>query len=318
MNETIMPAGRRPVEYPTLGLIAACYLVLGAATHWADSLGLWLAVPLAALAITLHSSLQHEVLHGHPLPSQTLSVALVFPAVGLFVPYERFRDLHLAHHHDAILTDPYDDPESNYLNPEDWVRLPGWHKALLRFNNTLLGRMLVGPAIGLHGFWKADLGAMLRDDGPVIRAYALHAAGLAPVMAWLILAGTMPVWAYLIAAYAGFSVLKIRTFLEHRAHERTSGRSVIVEDRGPLALLFLNNNYHALHHADPRLAWYDLPGQYRARREQVLARNGGYRYTSYFAVFRAHFVRAKDPVPHPIFRVPARDFGDEPPASAPN
>ncbi len=32
--------------------------------------------------------------------------------------------MHMAHHRDAILTDPYDDPESNYLDPAVWARLP--------------------------------------------------------------------------------------------------------------------------------------------------------------------------------------------------
>lgn len=302
MHESEIAARPLPVEWPTLGLIALCYAVLGAATLWADALTLWVAVPLAALAITLHSSLQHEVLHGHPFRSQALSAATVFPAVGLFVPYERFRDTHLAHHHDEILTDPYDDPESNFLDPAVWAALPGWQKALRRFNNTLAGRMLVGPALSLWSFYGADFRAMRAGDRAVTRAYLLHAAGLVPVIAWVEWAGTMPWWAYVLAAYAGFSVLKIRTFLEHRAHERAAGRSVIVEDRGPLALLFLNNNYHAAHHAAPGLAWYRLPERFRARRDAILARNGGYHYPSYWAVFRAHFLRAKDPVPHPLWQ----------------
>ena len=39
-----------------------------------------------------------------------LNEALVFPALSLAIPYQRFRDSHLAHHNDEILTDPYDDP----------------------------------------------------------------------------------------------------------------------------------------------------------------------------------------------------------------
>ena len=56
---------------------------------------------------------------------------------------------------------------------------------------------------------------------------------------------------------------------------------MIIEDRGPLALLFLNNNLHAVHHAHPRLPWYRLPGEYARRRDEFLRRNGGYRYGSY-------------------------------------
>jgi fatty acid desaturase len=292
----------RRAEGPTLALLAACYGVWALSTAFADGLGLWLAWPLLTLAITLHSSLQHEVLHGHPTASATLNHALVFPAVGLFVPYERFRDLHLEHHRDENLTDPYDDPESNYLDPAVWARLSPWTQAVLRANNTLLGRMLLGPAVSLRAFWGGDLRAMLKGDRVVAQAYALHLAGLVPVALWLGTVSTMSWPAYLLAAYSGFSILKIRTFLEHRAHEKVPGRTVIVEDRGPLALLFLNNNFHAVHHAHPRLPWHLLPGLYRARREEWLARNRAYRYDSYAEIFRRYSLTAKDPVPHPLMK----------------
>jgi len=294
------PRSAPAVEWPTLGLIAACTALWIAATAYAADLGLWLAVPLTALTLTLHSSLQHEVLHGHPFRSQALSDALVFPAVGLFVPYQRFRDVHLAHHNDETLTDPYDDPESNYLDPAIWAGLPGWLRRVYLFNNTLAGRMLIGPAIGIARFYADDWRLVRAGDTRVARAYVWHGLGLVPVLAWLQLAGTMPAWAYLLAAYLGMSVLKIRTFLEHRAHETARGRSVIIEDRGPLAFLFLNNNFHAVHHGHPGLAWYDLPGFYRAHRERVLAKNMGYRYGSYAEVFGRHLLRRKDPVPHPL------------------
>ena len=108
-----------------------------------------------------------------------------------------------------------------------------------------------------------------------------------PVVAWLALVGTMPVWAYVLGCWGGLAILRIRTFLEHQAHERAAARSVVIEDRGPLALLFLNNNFHAVHHAHPRLPWYRLPGEYARRRDEFLRRNGGYRYRSYGEVFRA-------------------------------
>jgi fatty acid desaturase len=125
-----------------------------------------------------------------------------------------------------------------------------------------------------------------------------------PVVAWLWLVGSMPWWQYLAAAWAALGILRIRTFLEHQAHERAGARSVIIEDRGPLALLFLNNNYHAVHHAKPGLAWYRLPGEFERRRAHWLERNGGYAYRSYAEVFRRYLWRRKDPVAHPIW---ARD-----------
>lgn len=288
-----------PAEWPTLALLAVAYAGWAAVTLGAPPA--WVAVPLLAPILALHSSLQHEALHGHPTRHAGINEALVFPALGLLVPYRRFRDTHLAHHDDPKLTDPYDDPESNYLDPAVWDGLSRWRRRLHLFNNTLLGRMLVGPAIGMWSFLTADIRAMRAGVPGVARAWVLHALGAAPVLG-VVLAGGMPLWAYLLACYLALSILKIRTFLEHRAHERHAARSVIVEDRGPLAFLFLNNNLHAVHHAHPGVPWYRLPALYAARRATFLERNGGYRYPSYAEVFRRHFLRRKDPVAHPLWR----------------
>jgi fatty acid desaturase len=289
------------VEWPTLGLMVATYGVWAVATTWLAVLSLPLAIVVTGIAIAQFSSLQHEVLHGHPFRSRRLNEALVFPGLMPAIPYARFRDTHLAHHHDPSLTDPYDDPETNYLDPAVWARLAPPLRALLRFNNTLAGRLLVGPAISTAVLIRSDWATVRRGDRAVAAAWFWHLPAVGLVLAWLVAVGQMPVWAYLVATYLGFSLLKIRTFLEHRAHDQVRARSVVVEDRGPLALLFLNNNFHAVHHSHPQVAWYRLPALYRANRAHVLRRNEGYRYGSYAEVFARHLFRAKDPVPHPIW-----------------
>jgi fatty acid desaturase len=303
----------RAIEWPTLIVFLVTYALWALATTELWTLSPVLAVLLAALAIGQYSSLTHEVLHGHPFPNQNLSEALVFPGLTIFVPYLRFKDLHLQHHFDPALTDPYDDPESNYLDPAVWARLPGPVKALLRFNNTLFGRMLLGPAISTWALVTGDLKAMARGEGRVWLAWALHLPGVALVLGWLWTVGSMPVWAYLVAAYLGWSLLKIRTYLEHRAHEAARARTVVIESRGPLSLLFLNNNFHVVHHMHPGVAWYRLPALYFANREHYLRRNDGYRYASYVEIFRRHLFRAKDPVPHPIFPVAKGGVSDQTP-----
>ena len=289
------------IEWKTLALLVACYIVWLAATSVLAGYSLLAGMIVTCLAITLHSSLQHEVLHGHPLPNRALSEVLVWPAIGLAIPYERFRDTHLSHHRDARLTDPYDDPESNYLDPKVWQALPGPVRAVLSFNNTLLGRLLVGPLVSQIAFMRDDWRLARGGDASIRRAWLLHAVGLVPVLTWLWIFGAMPWWAYALCAYLGLSILKIRTFLEHRAHLHAPARTVIIEDRGPLAFLFLNNNLHAVHHAHPAVPWYELPALYRSRREQYQHRNSGYVYRSYLSVFRRYLVKAKDPVPHPLY-----------------
>ena len=289
------------VEWPTVLLIAASYAVLGLGLFVLPRYGVGLSVLVLIAVIALQSSLQHEVLHGHPFARRWWGEVLVFASFNLFVPYLRFRDTHLAHHRDANLTDPYDDPETNYLDPSVWDRLPEWRRGLLNANNSLIGRMLLGPLIGQIAFMREDWRAIRAGDRVVLWGWLWHIPVTGAVIA-LVVAAPLPLWAYLLACYGGLAVLKIRTFLEHQAHERASGRSVIIEDRGPLAFLFLNNNLHVVHHMHPRLPWYRLPGLYRANRARYLTRNGGYAYASYAEVARRHLFRLKDPVPHPLYR----------------
>ncbi len=290
------------VEWPTLCLVAVSYAVWAAGTTFIAAFWLPLGIILTALAIALHSSLQHEVIHGHPVANRTLAQALVFPSIILVIPYLRFRDTHLAHHQDALLTDPYDDPESNYLDPAVWEKLPWIVQVLLNFNNTLIGRLLVGPAISQVVFMLGDWRKARDGDRSVLRGWLWHLPALVPVVLWLVVVSEMPLWAYLVSAYAAISILKIRTFLEHQANERARGRTVVIEDRGILAFLFLNNNLHVVHHMHPRVPWYRLPDMYFANRQRYLKRNNGYCYSSYGEIFRRYLFKAKDPVPHPIWR----------------
>ena len=296
---TAQQARETGVEWPTVALLALCYLLWGLGTTLLYELWAPLGLAVTVVMIGLHSSLTHEMVHGHPFRSETLNELIVLPCLGLFVPFRRFRDLHLSHHHDSRLTDPYDDPESNYLDPVIWAALPRWRRTVLRVNNTLAGRLILGPALGIYGLVSDDLRRIGRGERAVRIAWLLHVPAVVPVLIWVI-ASPMPVWLYLGAAYAGWSLVKIRTFLEHRAHVRASGRTVVIEDNGPLALLFLNNNYHVVHHMHPRVPWYDLPAMFRANRDLYLNRNGGYYYRSYAEIFRKHLLRAKDPVPHPL------------------
>jgi fatty acid desaturase len=288
------------VEWPTVSLVLQSYTGIAVAVFLIPQLSLFPAVALLALSITLHSSLQHETIHGHPVRPRWLAVALVWLPVGLLVPYERFRDQHLAHHRDNRLTDPYDDPETGYFDPAVWNGLPRWLQLLLRFNNSLAGRLTIGPAISEVMFIRGDWRAWRAGQRGLDLVWGAHLAAVAAVLAIVGTLSPMPLWAYATGAYIGMSLLKIRTYLEHQAHEHAGGRTVIVEDGGILSFLFLNNNYHAVHHAKPNIAWYDLPRVFSEDRERWLQRNQGYYFRNYGEVFRNYFFRAKEPVPHPL------------------
>ena len=292
------------IEWPTVGLIAACAAVWMAATWLAGVYDYWPLLAVAALSVTLHSSLQHEVLHGHPTRDRVVNESLVFPALGLFIPFRRFKTLHMQHHNDPNLTDPYEDPETNYMAKADWDRLPAAVQWVREVNNTLLGRLIIGPAIAVGGFWLAEAKLIVAGDGGVRNAWLLHAIGSALVLWWVQAICGLGFWTYLLAvAYPGFSLLSVRTFLEHRAEEEVPHRTCIIEDpSGIFGLLFLNNNLHFVHHRLPALPWYELPRRYREAKAAYLASNGGYMFASYWSMARQHMFRAKAPVRHPFLR----------------
>lgn len=301
-----MSAATRPLEWPTVLLLALTYAIWTTGTLVWDGSAV-VSLLLTTVAIAQFSSLQHEALHGHPFRNTALNEAVVFPAFAVFLPYRRFRDTHLQHHFDPALTDPYDDPESNYCDPVKWAALSRPTQMLMRWNNTLAGRMVLGPILGTASFLATELTLIRQGDARVINAWVMHGAGLVIVGAWLALFASMPVWAYLLAVYLALAVLRIRGFLEHRAHEVSRSRTVVIEDRGPLSLLFLNNNFHVVHHMHPNVPWYDLPALYASRRAHFLRRNDGYVYRNYAEIFRKHLWRAKDPVPHPVWPVKKTD-----------
>ncbi len=293
---------RLAVEWPTAFLILGCYGVWLAA-----GLLLWPAYPVLALAVlvlavALQSSLMHEVLHGHPTRNALVNEAFVFLPIGMAWPFRRFKTLHLRHHADERLTDPLDDPESCYQALWKHEEMPAVLQFLLRVNNTMAGRFILGPWLSSVGFVIDDFKQALAGDRAIRKAWLLHAIGLAVVLAIVVLGFGMPLWLYiLVPAWFGQSLIAIRTFAEHQWSEHPEGRTIIVE-RSPLSFLFLNNNLHFVHHKKPTVAWYRLPKLFRDDRETWLRANNGYVYPNYLALVKAYAFKAKEPVVHPVLR----------------
>lgn len=294
---------RKPsVEWPTVALIVFCY-----GTWLAAGFLLWPTYPIIALlvlafTVALHSSLVHEVLHGHPTRNALANEAMVFLPIGLAWPFRRFKTLHLRHHADERLTDPLDDPESYYQALWRHETMPRWLRALLRINNTMVGRFVLGPWLSIVGFVAGDARLILAGDRSVRLAWALHLAGLALVLPVIAYGFGIPLWLYvLVPAWLGQSMIAIRTFAEHQWDEAPEGRTVIVE-KTPLSFLFLNNNLHFVHHASPTVAWYNLPQLFSDRRDEWVRMNNGYVFPNYFAMLKAYAFKAKEPVVHPVLR----------------
>ncbi len=289
------------LEWPTLGLIALCYGGWLAAGFW-----IWPLVPVLALAFmailgALHSSLVHECLHGHPTRNRLLNEALVTLPLTLLHPFRRYKATHLAHHHDALLTDPLDDPESYYQTLYRVQAMPAWLQGLLRVNNTLLGRLIFGPWLACVAFLRGDWRLIRAGDSAVRFAWALHIPALVVVLA-LVGAMGIPLWLYVLGVcWPALALISLRTFAEHRWHETPEGRTIIVE-KSPFAWLFLFNNLHIVHHQMPSAPWYRLPGLYADRRAHWQQLNAGYVFPNYRALWRQWALTAKEPVAHPALR----------------
>jgi fatty acid desaturase len=295
--ETAKPAR---LEWPTLGLIAATYGALALLMWFYHALPWWLIVPAAGYLIALHGSLQHEALHGHPTRNALVNEMLVFINPSFWFPYRRYRKLHLIHHNDENLTDPQLDPESYYLLPEHWAKLPAPMKQLYTINNTLAGRMILGPFVGMVRFWSAEFSQIMRGDREIAKAWLLHLVACSLTIAYAALVCGIPVLAYLLLfAYPGISFSLIRSFCEHQAAQDLGERTISVEASPVMALMFLNNNLHIAHHTRPALAWYRLPAYYRAERDRLLAKNHAYLMRGYSEIFRRYFLRPKEPVSYP-------------------
>ena len=293
----------RAVEWPTLAVAAVIYTGFAALTWFHQALPWWLLLPLGGYLVAWQGSLQHECVHHHPTRWRWFNEALATPSLWLWLPFRTYRDSHLAHHRDERLTDPLDDPESYYLTAAQWRRCNAATRLLLRFRNTLLGRLLIGPLLAVHGLWREQLPRLLRGERRVWKDWAPHALGCALVLGWVVGVCDIGLAEYVaLYAYPGLSLTLLRSFAEHRAEEEPANRSVIVDAGWPLALLFLNNNLHALHHRDPAVPWYDLPARYRHERARILAANGNYRFRGYGEIVRHYLLRPKEALVHPHYR----------------
>ena len=302
-RDTVAPVP--DVEWPTLALVAIVYGGWLALTLQYGDWPLWALAPCIAVLLTFHSSLQHEILHGHPTRSVAVNRLFGMWPLSLWIPYDRFRALHLTHHVNERLTDPIDDPESSYWTPETWKRLSAFQRRMIALQLTLAGRVLIGSWWRIGHFLAHEAQAFARNEPGVRATWTAHLVLCVPVVYWVTVVCGIPFWLYVVAMVVpGNGILLIRSFAEHRARADVPERTTTVEGSWVLGPLFLFNNLHSLHHAEPGLPWYRYNSRYRVRRERLLAENGNQVYSTYFDVARRFLFRQHDQPEHPTVRAP--------------
>ncbi|WNK59327.1 fatty acid desaturase [Pantoea agglomerans] len=286
-------------ELPTWLLIGVIYGGWFAVMLNAQTLGRLPATLLLIVFTGWYMSLQHELIHGHPTRWPRVNQLFGTLPLAVWYPYGLYRDSHLAHHRNHTLTEPDEDPETYYLSAARWAKLPRWQQQLIHLRNTFLGRLLLGPLLDVAATFGGMWQALRRGDRPAIAMWLLHGMLLALLFFWMARQGFSPLWYLLAVSYPALALTKVRSFYEHRAADDPLARSVNNEAAWPWRMLFLNLNYHSVHHDLPGVPWYGLRRLYLRDREHYYQRNHGFRVAGYRVWLHQFWVRPVGVNAHP-------------------
>ena len=287
-------------EWPTwlllIGVYGGWFAVL-LASPW---LGLWPTTLVMIPLLVLWMSVQHELLHGHPTRFLWLNKTLGYAPFAVWYPYTLYRDSHLDHHRDEDLTLPGIDPESRYLSQHHWQQASAPVRALRWLGKTLPGRILFGAPQSLLGMAQEEFTRLRQGERKAWLMWLTHGA-FTVLMFWFIARySIVPVWHYVfLISVPTLSVGAVRSFYEHRPSERPEQRTVLNEASWPWTWLFLHLNLHLVHHDLPSLPWFYMQRVYHARREQWVARSGGFLVNGYGELFRRNSLTPIDSPQHP-------------------
>ena len=281
---TIAAPYRSPICRPALTLLiaACCYAAWLTLLIFHNAIPIWLLIPLGGYVVCLHGSLQHEAVHGRPTSRGWFNSLLVMPPLSLGYPYQIYREEHLQHHRCEVLTDSIEDPETLYFTAEQWQNKKAFFKWVQKANFTLLGRLTIGPAVATVTLWRNQLRKILQGDPIRAGIWILHLLLSATLILFAYYAVGLPPWKYVLCfAYPGIALTLLRSYTEHRWSDNADERTIIIEGSPITELLYLNNNYHWLHHENPQLPWYFLRREFTQRRGDVMQANGHFYIRSY-------------------------------------
>ncbi|MFJ2481884.1 fatty acid desaturase [Pseudomonas sp. NPDC087598] len=299
--ETLRQRFTARTEWPTWLLLIGVYGGWFAIVLNSDWLGRGWSTLLLLPLLVLWLSVQHELLHGHPTRSTLVNKVLGYAPFAVWYPYTLYRDSHLLHHRDEDLTVPGVDPESRYLTAAGWQGSSIFERGLHWLNKTVLGRFAIGAPLALIALATEELQRLKQCDRQAWLMWLSHGV-FTLLMLWFIARySALPVWHYLLLiSVPALSIAMIRSYYEHRPHAQPEQRTVLNEAAWPWRWLFLNLNFHLVHHDLPKLAWYDLPTVYRMHREQWIARSGGFLVQGYGQLWQRHGFKPIDSPQHPF------------------
>lgn len=286
-------------EFPTWGLIVVIYGGWFATLCYWQTLGRLPATLLLIGFTAWYMSLQHELIHGHPTRLAWFNQLLGTLPLAVWYPYGLYRDSHLAHHNHDHLTVPVDDPESYYFTDETWATFSPWQRRLIHARNTFPGRLLLAPLLDIAQTLAGAYRAFRHLDLRSMAMWLIHGALLVPLFVWMEMIGFSALWFVIAVSYPALALTKVRSFLEHQAADDPHARSVINEASLVWRVLFLNLNYHVVHHDLPGVPWYGLRAIYLRDKAQYQRRNQHFVVRGYGEWLRRFWAKAVDVTVHP-------------------
>jgi fatty acid desaturase len=296
------------IEWPTWILWATILTLLIFTLSWYSDIPGWLSTPLMVVLLSWYMSFQHELTHGHPTSNNTINRLLGLAPLAIWYPFDTYKVDHLKHHEDAHLTVPGVDTESNYITPEQAVGMGRVALWLYASQRTFLGRLLFGPAIVIVSLVTKTFRRVACGDIGALKVWAIHLP-LVALLLWVLEEHTaISAWKYCFGmAYPALGLAMLRSLYEHRPGPSPAHRTVINHAGLFWRLLYLNNNYHAVHHAYPEMPWYRIPAAYATDREGYQMRNGGFVLPGYLWLIRKYAWKVIDsPVLSQIQTAPKR------------
>ncbi|HEU4386995.1 MAG TPA: fatty acid desaturase [Blastocatellia bacterium] len=265
-----LPAETRRIPDRFNGLILAAQIAAIFTCFWAASAmprGWGLAALAGAFALLMVGvySIIHEAEHGCLFTNPRLNVvggvisASFFPA-----PFHLIRQGHIGHHlrnrSDDEAFDLWFQGESPVWKWTQWIGvLTGVFYVTVVAGNLVV---LFLPFL-LHRRWfafdrpsRAFMDALNPKYGSIIRAEAIGIIGLHALIVWLM---NIPLVSY-ISLYAAFGILwSGLQYVHHYGTERHITRGARnLRLWWPVDKLWLNHNWHRVHHEHPTISWIHL------------------------------------------------------------
>lgn len=261
-------------------------------------LGLMLSGAILVVLSAWYMSLQHELLHGFPTRWNLVNKLLGLTPFAIWLPFDLYKERHLAHHTDELLTTPAVDPETNYVTQIKWENASTYQKNIFKSRRNILSRIIFGPIFSIYSLLVNMIKPPLEGDFRYLPMWALHIFLVTILLYFVHAYFNFPIWAYLIVSYLSLSLASVRSFYEHRPAQNFKHRTVINEAGLFFRLLFLNNNYHIVHHELPILPWFMVRKVFYNHRNEYLNCNGYFHLKGYLSLFKKYSLSTIDTPNH--------------------